>query len=50
MSHVQPIAAGEVVLRIPLKLALTDYPGDEESNRLMYEVRWLHEKFNITHR
>eukprot|EP00983_Pelagomonas_calceolata_P065027 1148407-Pelagomonas_calceolata.AAC.7 len=37
-----PIAAEEVVLRIPLKLALTDYPGDEESNQLMYEsLEWV---------
>ncbi|KAG2446144.1 hypothetical protein HXX76_000741 [Chlamydomonas incerta] len=33
----EPIATGEVVLEVPLRLALTDHPGDEESNQLMYE-------------
>ncbi|KAG2440536.1 hypothetical protein HYH02_010414 [Chlamydomonas schloesseri] len=33
----EPIAAGEVVLEVPLRLALTDHPGDEESNALLYE-------------
>ncbi|PNH12682.1 hypothetical protein TSOC_000380, partial [Tetrabaena socialis] len=31
------ISAGEVVLEVPLRLALTDHPADEESNQLMYE-------------
>ncbi|KAJ9526145.1 hypothetical protein QJQ45_009581 [Haematococcus lacustris] len=31
------IAAGEVVLRVPLRLALTDHAADRESNRLVYE-------------
>lgn len=34
----QPIQAGEVVLRVPLRLAITDHEQDEESNRLLYEV------------
>lgn len=37
--HAQPLSAGEVVLKVPLRLALTDHPGDEDSNALMYEVR-----------
>lgn len=35
---IAPIAVGEVVLRVPLALALTDHPDDEESNALVYAV------------
>jgi hypothetical protein len=35
----QGIAKEEEVLRVPLRLALTDHPGDEESNRLLFQVR-----------
>lgn len=38
-ARAQAIAAGDVVLEVPLRLALTDHPGDEESNQLLYEVR-----------
>jgi len=34
----QDIAPGEIILRVPLRLALTDHAGDEESNQLLYEV------------
>ncbi|GFR41331.1 hypothetical protein Agub_g2016, partial [Astrephomene gubernaculifera] len=33
----EPISAGEEVLRVPLRLALTEHPGDQESNTLLYE-------------
>ncbi|KAK9835876.1 hypothetical protein WJX74_009976 [Apatococcus lobatus] len=33
----QAIAEGEQLVRLPLRLALTDHPGDEESNQLVYE-------------
>ncbi|KAG2497988.1 hypothetical protein HYH03_004247 [Edaphochlamys debaryana] len=32
-----PVAPGEALLEVPLRLALTDHPGDEESNTLLYE-------------
>ncbi|KAK9867596.1 hypothetical protein WJX84_003298 [Apatococcus fuscideae] len=34
---IQDIAEGEQLVRLPLRLALTDHPRDEESNRLVYE-------------
>ena len=34
----QPISAGDVLLEVPLRLALTDHPEDDESNALVYEV------------
>ena len=34
MQHIKP---GEVVLRIPLHVALTDHVGDKESNKLIYD-------------
>jgi len=34
----EDIAQGEVLVRVPLALALTDHPGDEDSNALCYEV------------
>ncbi|EFJ44774.1 hypothetical protein VOLCADRAFT_94881 [Volvox carteri f. nagariensis] len=33
------ISPGEVVFEVPLRLALTDHPGDEESNQLVYKVK-----------
>ncbi|GIL55730.1 hypothetical protein Vafri_11264 [Volvox africanus] len=32
----EPISKGDMVLEVPLRLALTDHPGDEESNQLLY--------------
>lgn len=37
MACEQDIAEGEQLVRLPLRLALTDHPGDEESNQLVYE-------------
>lgn len=37
-SPTQALQPGDVVLEVPLRLALTDHPGDEESNALLYEV------------
>ena len=34
----QDVVKGDELLRVPLRLALTDYPDDEDSNRLCYEV------------
>jgi hypothetical protein len=34
---VAPVAAGAAVLKVPLRLAITDDPDDEESNALVYE-------------
>ena len=34
MQHIKP---GEVVLRIPLHVALTDHVGDKDSNKLIYD-------------
>ena len=34
----QDISPGQELLRIPLRIALTDHPDDEESNSLLYEV------------
>ena len=33
----QDIKAGQVLLHLPLRLAITDHPEDPESNELMYE-------------
>ena len=35
MMHV---VKGDELLQVPLRLAHTDYPDDEDSNRLCYEV------------
>ncbi|KAG1666921.1 hypothetical protein FOA52_005981 [Chlamydomonas sp. UWO 241] len=34
---IQNISKGDVLLRVPLRLAFTDFADDEESDRLMYE-------------
>jgi hypothetical protein len=36
----QNISKGDVLLRVPLRLAFTDFVDDEESNALLYEVRF----------
>ncbi|GAX76985.1 hypothetical protein CEUSTIGMA_g4432.t1 [Chlamydomonas eustigma] len=37
MVSLQDLKAGETLFRVPLKLALTDFPEDEESNALLYK-------------
>jgi len=37
LLSLKPIKRGEVLLVVPLRLALTDFPEDEESNKLLYE-------------
>ena len=38
LCALQACSPGEVLLRVPLRLALTDHKDDQESNRLVYEV------------
>ena len=33
----QDIPEGDVVIRVPMRLALSDFPGDETSEGLVYE-------------
>ncbi|MEW5308892.1 MAG: hypothetical protein WDW38_000813 [Sanguina aurantia] len=37
MTEPEDIPAGDVILVVPLRCALTDHPDDEESHHLMYE-------------
>eukprot|EP00798_Chlamydomonas_sp_ICE-L_P001034 gene1034-3895_t len=37
LASVKEIAAGDVLLRIPLRMALIDFPEDEATNKLMYD-------------
>ena len=47
-SFPQEIKEGDVLLRVPLRMAFTDFPGDEESNELIYEVR-AHGCMDVVH-
>lgn len=37
LQCVQNVGAEQILLRVPLKVAITDYEDDDESNSLVYE-------------
>ena len=44
----QSMEPGDELLRIPLRIALTDHPEDEESNSLLYTV-CLYDRVHLLH-